>query len=130
MSKKDSQSRLLEMDTPDMHEAMLRGQWKDFAAFAYENYKVGGRGAIIVDLKNTEFQGDDFTIPTWYVAEGSKDLEELGGWANDEIAQAVADYDPELDAVILVHRVDGDYFHYLATDQLTPRRAYEQRRRK
>ncbi len=130
MSKKDSQTKLLEMDTPDMHQAMLRGQWKDFAAFAYENYKAGGRGAIIVDLKNTEFHGDDFTIPTWYVAESGKDFEKMGGWANDEITQAVADYDPELDAVILVHRLDGDYFHYVATDQLTPRRAYEKRRRR
>ena len=130
MSKKDRQERLIEMDTPDMHEAMLRGQWKDFAAFAYENYTKEGRGAIIVDLKNTEFHGDDFTIPTWYVAEGSKNLEEIGGWANAEIAEAVADYDPELDAVILVHRLDDDYFHYVATDQLTPRRAYEKRRRR
>jgi hypothetical protein len=113
------------IDTPDMHETFLRSQWKEFAAFGWASFLKEGRGAIVVDLKRASFDASGLQMPTFYVAEGSAALEKRGGWPSEEIAQAVSEYDPELDVVFLVWRLDDEMIHYVATDEITPRLSYE-----
>src|ERR1044072_8855144 len=90
------QKQLQEMDTPDMHETFLRGQWKDFARFAYTHYLKEGRGAVLIDLKHGSLNARGLQLPSYYVGQASERLAKLGGWPNVEIAQAIAEYDPEL----------------------------------
>lgn len=117
--------RIEDLDTPDAHVTFIRSQWSDFAAFAWSKYQSQGRGAVVVDLANASKSGATLNVPTYYVAEGSVRLSNLGGWPNDEIAALIKDYDPEQDVVFIVRRVDGDVFHYNASDELTPPRASE-----
>ncbi|MBI3654480.1 MAG: hypothetical protein HY231_25910 [Acidobacteria bacterium] len=130
MSRDDVLEKLKSIDTPDDHETFLRSQWKDFAAFAWTNFLQHGRGAIVVDLKHAAFEKSGLQMPAYYVAEGSEKLRQHGGWPNAEIVQAVNDYDPELDVVFLVWRVNDDIIHYVATDDLTPPKAYAAKQRK
>lgn len=128
MNETKLQKKLQEMDTPDMHETFLRGQWKDFARFAYAHYLKEGRGAVLIDLKHGSLTHRGVQLPSYYVAEGSERLAKLGGWPSAEIAQAVAEYDPELDLIFLVWRLDDEIIYYIATDDLTPKKAYESKR--
>jgi hypothetical protein len=66
-------------------------------------------------------------VPTYYVAEGSEALRKQGGWPGDEISDVVASYDPELDVVFVVLRLDGDCFYYNASDEPAPPEAHRRR---
>lgn len=123
-----SPEKIEEIDTPDQHITFIRSQWRDFAAFAWEKYKAEGRGALVVDLRNAKTDGPTFSVPTSYIAEGSRQLQKLGGWPNEEVAEVINEYDPEQDVVFIFLRLDGDVFHYNVSDDLTPPMAYEKRR--
>jgi len=69
-------------------------------------------------------------MPAYYIAESSDNFAKRGGWPSEEIAEAVKDYEPELDVVFLVWRVDDEIIHYVATDEFTPPRAYAAKQRK
>jgi hypothetical protein len=127
MTDNDRFEKVRAMDTPDMHETFLRSQWKEFASFGWASFLKEGRGAIVVDLKRASFDRTGLQMPTFYVAEGSEALAKRGGWPSEEIAQAINEYDPELDVVFLVWRLDDEMIHYVATDEITPRLAYEAR---
>ena len=117
MKQADLQETLRQLDTPDMHETILRSQWRDFARVARAGYCSDGRGALVVDLKRGAMTEKGLQIPSYYVAEGSEKLARLGGWPSEEIAEAVRDYDPELDVVFLVWRLDDEIYHYVASDE-------------
>jgi hypothetical protein len=131
MSDEHLLNKIEMIDTPDMHETFLRSQWKEFAAFAWASFLKEGRGAIVVDLKRaTMSDATGLQLPSFYVAEGSEGLAKRGGWPHQEIAEAISDYDPELDVVFLVWRLNDEVIHYVATDELTPPLAYAARQRK
>lgn len=119
--------RVEDLDTPDAHVTFIRSQWRDFAAFAWEKYLKEGRGAVVVDLIKASKSGESLQVPTFYVADGSERLSRLGGWPNEEIAEAVGEYDPEQDVLFIFLRLDGDVFHYNASDELTPPMAHRTR---
>lgn len=121
--------RVEDLDTPDAHVTFIRSQWRDFAAFAWEKYLKEGRGAVVVDLMKASKSGGNLQVPTFYVADGGERLSKRGGWPNDEIAEVVKEYDPEQDVVFIFLRLDGDVFHYNASDELTPPRAYQTKRK-
>lgn len=121
--------RVEDLDTPDAHVTFIRSQWPDFAAFAWEKYLNEGRGAVVVDLTKASKSGESLQVPTFYVADGGARLSKLGGWPSDEISEVVQDYDPEQDVVFIFLRLDGDVFHYNASDDLTPPQAYQTRQK-
>lgn len=121
--------RIEDLDTPDAHVTFIRSQWSEFAAFAWGKYQSEGRGAVVVDLMRASKSGEHLQVPTYYIAEGTKRLSALGGWPNDEIADLVKEYDPEQDVVFIFLRLDGDVFHYNASDELTPVLAYQAKRK-
>jgi hypothetical protein len=112
-----------EIDTPDQHVTLIRSQWRNFAAFAWEKFQSEGRGAIVVDLRSATRDGPSLNVPTHYVAEGSRQLAGLGGWPNEEVAEVIRDYDPEQDVIFIFLRLDGDVYHYNVSDELTPPKA-------
>lgn len=120
-----SSGRVEDLDAPDAHVTLIRSQWRDFAAFAWEKYLKEGRGAVVVDLIRASKSGGGLHVPTFYVADGSERLLKLGGWPNAEIADVVNEYDPEQDVVFIFLRLDGEAFHYNASDELTPPLAYD-----
>jgi len=107
----------------------IRSQWADFAAFAWANFLKEGRGAVVIDLRNASKSGQNLSVPSYYVAESSERLSVRGGWPSEEIADVVRSYDPELDVVFIVLRLDGDCFHYNASDEPAPPDAYEKKNR-
>ena len=112
------------IDTPDGHQTLLRAQWRDFAAFAWRQYKERGRGAVVIDLyRAAQEERSASEIPTYYVSDSSEQLKQRGGWPNEEIANLVQEYDPEQDVVFLVVRISGEIFQYNVSDDLTPPRA-------
>ncbi len=113
------------IDTPDGHITFLRSQWRDFASFAWEKYISQGRGAIVVDLTSATKESANLNVPTSYVAEASEGFKKLGGWPNQEIAEAVSEYDPEQDVIVIFLRLNGEIYHYNVSDDLTPPGAYE-----
>jgi hypothetical protein len=121
--------RIEDLDTPDAHVTFIRSQWSDFAAFAWGKYLSEGRGAVVVDLMKALKSGEKLQVPTYYVADGSERLSKRGGWPNEEIADVVKEYDPEQDVVFIFLRLDGDVFHYNASDELTPPQAYQTKRK-
>jgi hypothetical protein len=127
MSNNEEAEKIKALDTPDMHQSFLRSQWKEFAAFGWASFLKEGRGAIVINLKRASFDASGLQMPAFYVAEGSQSLAERGGWPNEEITQAVNEYDPELDVVFLVWRLNDEIIHYVATDEITPRLSYEAR---
>lgn len=112
--------RIEDLDTPDGHITFIRSQWRDFAAFAWEKFSSEGRGAIVVDLRNASKCAEGLNVPTYYVAEDSERLANRGGWPSEEISDAISEYDPEQDVVLLFLRLDGDVFYYNVSDELTP----------
>jgi hypothetical protein len=122
--------RIEDLDTPDAHITLIRSQWRDFAAFAWGKYSSEGRGAVVIDLRNAGKSGASLHIPTFYVADGSERLSARGGWPSVEIEDVIKEYDPELDVVFVVLRLDGDVFHYNVSDELTPPQAHQQSRSK
>lgn len=118
------------LDTPDEHMTFMSSQWPQFAAFAWEKYQSEGRGAVVIDLKRATRSGARFQVPTYYLADGSDRLRARGGWPSEEVADVIRNYDPEQDVVFVVLRLNGDQFHYNASDELTPPRAHKSRRSK
>ncbi len=121
--------RIEDLDTADAHITFIRAQWRDFAAFAWGKYLSEGRGAVVIDLLTASKAGGNLQVRTYYVADGSDRLLKRGGWPNKEVAELVAEYDPEQDVVFIFLRLDGDVFHYNASDDLTPPRAYKTKRK-
>jgi len=119
--------RVEDLDTPDAHITLIRSQWPDFAAFAWQKYLDQGRGALIIDLTKASKDGQKLQVPTYYVADSSEELSKRGGWPTVEIAQVISDYDPELDVVLIFIRLTGEFFHYNVSDELTPPSAYQKR---
>ena len=119
--------RVEDLDTPDAHITFIRSQWREFAAFAWEKYLAEGRGAVVIDLRNSSRTAGNLYVPTYYVADGSERLTKRGGWPDEEVAEIIREYDPEQDVVFIVLRLDGDLFYYNVSDELDPRRAYEQK---
>lgn len=113
------------IDTPEGHQNLLRAQWKDFAAFAWKKFVAEGRGAVVLDLRRASNDGAGLKVPTFYMAAAGEGLAARGGWPNEEIAHAVEDYDSREEVVFIFLRLDGDVFHYIATDDPTPSIAYE-----
>jgi hypothetical protein len=130
MTQQHALKEIEAMDTPDAHVTFMREQWSAFAAFAWEKYSTEGRGAIVIDLRRASKDGPGITVPTYYVAEGSEGLEKRGGWPTNEVAVAIRDYDPEQDVIFIFLRLDGDAYHYNASDELTPRQAFESKTRR
>lgn len=128
MSHLSPPQKILALDTPDQHGTFIRTQWPSFAAFAWERYKSEGRGAIVIDLRHASVNGPAINVPVTYVAEGSDAFVRRGGWPNEEVIEVVRDYDPAQDVIFIFLRLDGDVFHYNASDELTPPEAYEARR--
>lgn len=120
--------RIEDLDTPDAHITLIRSQWREFAAFAWKKYSSDGRGAVVIDLRNAEKSSGDLHVPTFYVSDGSERLSARGGWPNAEIEDVIKEYDPKLDVVFLVLRLDGDVFHYNASDEPAPPDAGDQSR--
>ena len=119
-----NEEEIRKMDTADGHETLIRAQWRDFAAFAWQQYQARGRGAVVVDLRRAAHEGKPAgSIPTYYVGDSSEQLKARGGWPSAEIADVIHDYDPELDVVFLFIRLDGEVFHYNVTDEMTPSKA-------
>ena len=116
------------MDTPDEHVSFMRSQWATFAAYAWEKYRSEGRGAIVIDLRNASKDGPMINVPSYYVAEASERLRSRGGWPSAEVAEVIEDYDPEQDVVFIFLRLDGDVFHYNASDEPAPPAAYQSKR--
>jgi hypothetical protein len=121
--------RIEDLDTPDAHVTFIRSQWRDFAAFAWRKYLSEGRGAVVVDLLKASKADGNLHVPTYYVADDSEQLSKRGGWPNEEIQEVVREYDPEQDVVFIFLRLDGDVFHYNASDELTPPQACQTKRR-
>jgi hypothetical protein len=117
--------RVEDLDTAEAHITFIRSQWPDLAAFAWRKYLTEGRGAIVVNLRNASKSAGHLHVPTYYVAECSQRLTNLGGWPNEEISDVIREYDPEQDVVLIFLRLDGDVFHYNVSDELTPPRAYK-----
>jgi len=105
--------------------ALVRSQWRDFAAFAWRRYLAEGRGALVVDLTNVSKLVAGLGVPIYFVADGSERLAKRGGWPNKEIAESVKEYDPERDVVLVFLRLDGDSFCYNVSDEVTPPSAFE-----
>jgi hypothetical protein len=116
-----------DIDNPDDHITFIRLQWSRFAAYAWEKYQSEGRGALVIDLRNASKSGTTLNVPTYYVAEGSEGLAKRGGWPSDDVAEVIRSYDPQLDVVFIVLRLDGDFFHYNVSDQLSPPEAHARR---
>jgi hypothetical protein len=108
------------LDTADSHQTLIRQQWKDFAAFAWNQYQDHGRGAVIIDLLQALKIGDSSKLPTYYLADGSERLLKRGGWPDSDIAGVVADYDPQEEVVFIFVRLNGECFCYNVSDELTP----------
>jgi hypothetical protein len=125
MSNNEVSEKIKALDTPDMHQTFLRSQWEEFAAFGWASFLKEGRGAIVINLKRASFDASGLQMPAFYVAEGSQSLARQGGWPSEEIAQVVREYDPELEVVFLVWRLDDEMIHYIAMDEITPRLSYE-----
>ncbi|MFY9556924.1 MAG: hypothetical protein WAV20_22080 [Blastocatellia bacterium] len=117
--------RVEDLDTPDGHIKFIRSLWREFAAFAWQKYLEEGRGAVVINFRNAGKSGDKLQVPSYYIAEGSERLAKRNGWPNQEIVDLVRDYDPKLDVVFVVLRLNGDIFHYNASDEPPPPRAGE-----
>jgi hypothetical protein len=129
MSHLSPSQQILALDTPDQHATFIRMQWPSFAAFAWEKYSSEGRGAMVIDLRHATIEGSAINVPTVYVAEGSDKLSRRGGWPSEEVAEVIRDYDPAQDVIFIFLRLDGDVFHYNASDELTPPQACEAKRK-
>ena len=117
--------RLEDLDTAEAHVTFIQSQWPDFAAYAWQKYLTEGRGAIVVNLRNASKAATGLQVPTYYVAQGSQRLANLGGWPNQEISDVISGYDPEQDVVLIFLRLDGDVFLYNVSDELTPPLAHK-----
>src|SRR5258705_8509362 len=80
-SELSNEHEIRKMDTADGHETLIKLQWRDFAAFAWQQYQARGRGAVVVDLKRAVDEGSPVAqIPSYYVADSSEQLKARGGW--------------------------------------------------
>ncbi|HEX5736364.1 MAG TPA: hypothetical protein VF131_26270 [Blastocatellia bacterium] len=124
-SPAEMRERIKAIDTPDGHQTLIRAQWRDFASFAWKHYLSEGRGAIVIDMSRAGDEGKGFQVPSYYVADQSEKLARRGGWPSSDVAEVVADYDPELDVVFIFLTLEGDWLFYLVSDELTPPQAYD-----
>ena len=112
------------IDNADDHITLIRLQWRQFAALAWQKYLSDGRGAIIIDLGRAAREGTNLNVPSYYVSDSSDALMQNGGWPEPDIAEVVRSYDPELDVVFVVLRVNGESFYYNVSDEPSPPKAY------
>ncbi|MEW6207691.1 MAG: hypothetical protein AB1631_04940 [Acidobacteriota bacterium] len=118
------QPEIESIDTPEGHQKLLRAQWRDFAAFSWKKFRAEGCGAVVLDLRRASRDGSGLKVPAFYIAEASESLKARGGWPDEEIARAVADYDPREEIVFIILRLNGDVLHYTASDDPAPPAAY------
>jgi len=113
------------IDNADDHITLIRLQWPQFAALAWQKYLSDGRGAMVIDLNRAGTEGSNLNVPSYYVADSSESLRQRGGWPDPDIAEVVRTYDPELDVVFVVLRLNGECFYYNVSDEPAPPKAYE-----
>lgn len=106
---------------------LLGEQWLLFAALAYGEYLQKGRGAIFINLADSNTTGRGIVIDPVYVAENSEELKRRGGWPHDEgekTIKLISSYDPEQMIIfILSHKSGRINTMYMASkdSNLTPR---------
>jgi hypothetical protein len=116
MDDKELLERARAIDTPEGHQKLIRSQWQSFAAFASRRTRGEGRGAVVIDLRDAARAGSGLHLPTYYMAEASERLTELGGWPSEEVAQVIGEYDPGQEVIFIFLRLDGDFVYYRVAD--------------
>jgi hypothetical protein len=127
MSLEIGSGNIEDIDNPDDHITFIRMQWSQFAAFAWEKYQSEGRGAVVIDFRNASKSGTKLNVPSYYVAEASERLAKRGGWPVEDVADMIRTYDPQLDVIFIFLRLNGDFYYYNVSDDLTPPAAHAKR---
>jgi hypothetical protein len=78
----------------------LENYWDDLARAAYRAYKIGGRGAIAIDLCDADFTDPALTLEIAYIFEDHL----LGPdfTLTDEIVREITGYDPEREILVVL----------------------------
>jgi hypothetical protein len=117
MSSPDDQSTPPVEETREDHLKFLFHSWDLLAAAAWEGYSAEGRGAIIIDPK----ESSQWSSSAIYVPESRPRPPGVPTWPDPEVEEMVGKYDPEREVVVVILRLDGD----VSTYQLpTPNRAH------
>lgn len=112
--------------------AMCSG--REFPAKAYEGYLSQGRGAMVIrlsDIKELSRSPGFYSFQWKYAPAGSDPLKQIGLWPDERMAQALENYDPETEVVVVIIAPDGVahcYSRRMHADLLPPK-AYEWWRR-
>jgi hypothetical protein len=115
------------------HRDFIRANWENFAAAAWQGYHTQGRGCLI--FKEEEFlrrpRGVPVLMRQLYLGEHGSDFQArlkghltAHGWPDDYIAQAVHDYDPTKEVLVLIVLPDNStVFHRIRRGFIDPPQA-------
>jgi len=117
MSSTDDQNKPPVEETREDHLKFLFHSWDLLAAAAWEGFLAEGRGAIIIDPK----ESSQWSSSVIYMPESRPRPPGVSTWPDPEVEEMVAKYDPEREVVVLILRLDGDVSAYRLP---TPNRAH------
>jgi hypothetical protein len=108
------------------HKDFLKANWKLIAAFAWENYRGTGRGAVLVPeedfihAETPQLKGLRFH----YLAAEDSDAPPFHGILSEKEVGWLESYDPDARAVVCIIRDGGGVSSYLIGGRARPSEAF------
>lgn len=104
-----------DMKTLEGRRAFVFDGWRELAGHAYGAYMQNGRGALVIA---GDLGGPDMQRPKWLTPDTAAQL-------NEELAAAIAEYDPENEIVVMFELRDfANAFARYEVDDCPPPAAY------
>jgi len=105
-----------EIDSRVGHLKLIFIHWNLFAYMAWDGYREYGRGAVIIDLRDStprQLLGQEVHHRMGYLGERS---DVFKSWPSEEVAEKVEEYEPEDEIIVIVYGRDyepgGDFSVY------------------
>jgi hypothetical protein len=100
-------SKLLEIPADHPSIEMITDNWEMYASLAYESYLSCGRGAVRMRPVESPLCYDILEITSDYITARDPEIIKSGGWPGDGLPEAVVQYDPRNELILLVYTLRG-----------------------
>jgi hypothetical protein len=98
--------------------------WPNLASLAYAAHLQKGRGILYIDFTGRLTEDKNLVGMTYFNT--ADVLKHWGMWPDESARHFVETYDPDNEAVLLLHLKDGGEVCHTFRGEMTPRAAYEE----
>lgn len=123
------------------HSRVIKERWLAIAAFSWENYQSEGRGAVVVDVENSDLAQSSRFFSVYYLVAGQNPQATVrkrfitANFAKEDddfliaFEESIATYTPERDVIVIFADPHGSIQFYTIDSQPSPPEVHELRQK-